>query len=259
MRKRGIVITPRFYANGRKFLFAEDYNIQQADLKKYLLYWDKIEFPNNNIISIGDSPDIRFLKEIGILSRTEIQFDFDNLCGDCDYGCAYIHAQLAALKIRNEREPGCWSMAQTGNILNLPIEKSQEARTIEVDLYNAFPVPSDAVSLDDILFFKERREAELMAFRSAMDLLYLELISASDIPRAKTAAIDRLENTLKDLHKVANESWMPKLISSLKVELNVPNLLSRAMVGAGLGTIFGVSPSLGAAIGAIAAPLCQYR
>jgi len=89
-----------------------------------------------------------------------------------------------------------------------------------------------------------------------MDQLYLEVIDSSDIPRAKTAALDRLERTLKDLHTVTTESWSSKLLSSLKVELNIPNLAVAGTAGAALGpTILDISSPVGAALGATAAAI----
>jgi hypothetical protein len=97
-------------------------------------------------------------------------------------GYGYVLAQAAALQMNNQREPGLWSMAQVGRTVFLPPEVSHEAQAIEIELYNALPIPSDEVSLDDILLFKDRRNDELLALRRAMDRLYLEVVNTAAFP-----------------------------------------------------------------------------
>jgi hypothetical protein len=171
MSERGIVITPRFEFDGKALHFPGLVGLEAEALRRYLLYWDKIDYPDNNLIGIGIGPDEQFLIEEGILKRTEIIFQ-----GSGSVAHAYVFAQAQALQINNQREPGLWSMAQTGRALFLPPEMSHETRAIEIELYNALPVPSDEVSLEDILLFKDRRNDELLALRAAMNQLYLEVI-----------------------------------------------------------------------------------
>jgi hypothetical protein len=143
-------------------------------------------------------------------------------------------------------------MGQTGSKLLLPSELSHETQALEIELYNVLPVPSDEVSLDDILWFKDRRNDELLALREAMDGLYLGAIDSSDGPRAKTAAIARLERSLRDLHKVVNESWAPKLLSRFKVELDVPSAVGGAAFGS---AALNILPILDEAIGVAASAI----
>ena len=86
-----------------------------------------------------------------------------------------------------------------------------------------------------------------------MDQIYLHIINSADIPRAKNAALGELEKTITELNRVVNETWPQKLLSSLKVEINVPNLVTHALLGSGLATTLGVAAGAGAAIGAASA------
>jgi hypothetical protein len=248
---RGIIITPKFDFDGTTLHFPGLVGIDPVSLRQYLLYWDKIDFPNNNLIGIGSSSDIQFLIDQNILSRTEIKFS--NFHGNIGYG--YIYSQIEALKLKNRSEPGQWSLAQTGNHLFIPDDVSDETKTFEIELYNMLPVPSEFVSLDDIILFKNRYNDELIAFRSQMDELYLGIINSGDIPRARIMALTRLEQAIKDLNIVANESFASRLLSSLKVELNLPSLLATAITGSFTGAAFGLSPEIGAAIGATSAAI----
>ena len=70
---RGIVICPRFSASGKNIELNCD--IKPEDLRRYLLYWDKIgyAFPNGlgkpNLDSLND---LRYLSEVGVLSEYDI-------------------------------------------------------------------------------------------------------------------------------------------------------------------------------------------
>lgn len=247
---RGVIVTPKFEFDGRTLCLSNS-KIDAVALREYLLYWDKIDFPSNNILHLVASNDDQFLIDVGVMSRTDIRFN--NFRGNI--GDAYIKAQLEALKIRSKEDPGLWTMAQNGSTLFLPPELSHETRSIEIELYKALPVPSESVSLGDILKFKDYRRDELLAFRAAMDQLYLEVIASPDTPRAKTVVLNKIERTLEDLHKVSNESWVSKIRSCLKVEINLPALATHALAGVAICESIGVSPSLGAAIGVVGAAI----
>lgn len=248
MAVRGVVITPKFAFDGRTLSTGSGFD--PISLRHYLLYWDKLDWPDNNIISLGDGgPDIEFLKSTGVLERTVIKFT--GFSGNIGY--AMLGMQVAALQFRNDKDPGSWSLAQDSQVLVASPEGTVEARSIEVELYSAIPVPTRDVSYDDVLDFKRRRESELKSFRSAMDDLYQDVIASVDIPRAKLQAIVRLERSIQELNDVFGESFSKRFLSSLKVELNVPNIAALAVGGAAAASTFGIPLAIGASAGAIAA------
>jgi hypothetical protein len=100
LSERGIVITPRFDFSGQRI--STTGGLEAEDLRRYLLYWDKIDYPHNKMISTGAGPNEQFLIEAGVLSRTEVRLD--NFSGDIRYG--YSLAQVRALQMNNQREPG---------------------------------------------------------------------------------------------------------------------------------------------------------
>lgn len=250
MGSRGIVITTPFEFDGN--MLSTKGPIDPISLRQYLLYWDKIDWPDNNLISIGgETPELLFLIDAGLIERTVIRFA--SFSGNFAYSLLIM--QEAALALRNKQEPGCWSLAQPRKQLILPDEASEKYRTIEVELYQSIPVPVAAAPIEDILEFKERRRDELISFRGIMDSPYLEVINSCDLPRAKTRTINEIEHNLSDLNRVFNETWKEKLLSTVKVELNIPNLATHALTGAGTAVVFGFSPAVGAAIGAMTAAL----
>ena len=221
-----------------------------AALRQYLLYWDKIDWPDNNVVSFRtDHPDIAFLESAGIMSRTHV--DVKELFSDV--GKALIRAQHVAFSTRNRDEPGAWSLAQQSSYLAAPEEDTTPTRFIEVELYSAIPIPGGEVAFEDILNFKLRRRDELRRFRSGMDDLSQQVSASDDLPRARIQALDKVDQALQDLHRVFDETFTDRLISSVKVELNVPALAGAAALVGVASTSFGLPIAAGAALGAIAA------
>ena len=66
--ERGIVISPDFHflPNGSTYFEAA---VDQDELRKYLLYWDKIEVPLTSMV-LFECSDFDFLNDAGILTRT---------------------------------------------------------------------------------------------------------------------------------------------------------------------------------------------
>jgi hypothetical protein len=246
MTKRGIIITSPFTFDGRTLNIINS-GIDPVFLRHCLLFWDRIDWPDNNIISLGgETPETQFLTESLILTRTKIKLD--RFSGNIGY--SLIIMQEAAFRFHNDTEPGLWSLAQESTNLVLPRETSTEKRTIEIELYKYIPVPDRVVSLEDILNFKEKRKDELLSFRSLMDGLYREIMNSKDIPRSKIAAIEKLQISIADLHRVMKESSIKRCLSTLKVELNLSDLIKDALLsGAVANVAFGISPEMAAIIG----------
>jgi hypothetical protein len=135
---------------------------------------------------------------------------------------------------------------QTSNVFKLTPEKTYSAKdalekgpVVELDLYQAIPVPLSDVPMEAILKFKQDRRAELLRFRHAMDAFYRKIIDDRDIPRAKTAAIEEIELSLLELTKVMNESrWaIIKANTDISADLKVEGTIGLR------GGTFKVTPS----------------
>lgn len=226
MNKKGIVVSPPFesvYTGGISCGGDPD----PLELRKYLLYWDEIDYPTNTLIHIS-SNDIYYLQTTGVLKRTHVNFRGTVSSG---IGQFFIAAQEAAFKKNQEDEPGCWTMAQLSNV---PFyTQSSIGLGVEVELYDMLPVPSQDTPLLDILEFKHKRNDELVAFRCYLDELNEKIITSKDIPRAKNAQLSRLELSLKDIDRTINESGFKRITTNLK---HVINSDFSGVVGAGLGS-----------------------
>lgn len=174
---RGIVISPIKIIGRNSMLI--DGGINPEKLKQYLLYWDKIDFPQSNIIGFGNSPEIEYLKEIGVLKQSRIGIDSSGEMTEL-----YVKSQLKALELNNEKERGCWTLGQENIELVLPKSESIVKKGVEIDLYKSLPIPAEEVSLEDILIFKDERKDELLNFRELMDNLYIEFLKSADSERS---------------------------------------------------------------------------
>lgn len=253
MHERGLVIIPEFSVNipeNRLELRNVGPQFMTEAVRRNLPYWDKFDLPDNQLIAIGLPDDLEHLRSQGILHKSDIRFPYHGTGAEF-----WVLSQYEAWRQNEEREPGTWSLGQSGTDFWLPESTRIETRTIEVELYSILPVPGPNTSFNDILEFKSRRFAELQAFRVAMDDLYSSITSNSDIPRSKVVAITKLENALENLHKVAAESWSQRLLSSLKVEVSLPRLASGAAIGVTLASSVSLPVNWGASIGAAAASL----
>ncbi len=224
MDRRGIVISPQFQIlpNGAiNFGSSPD----PFDLRKYLMYWDEIDYPTSNLVHVESSSDIQYLEETKHLKRTVVQFSSANI--DEKF---FISTQEAAYRENNSKEPSTWSMAQLSSTQCYTQQTSKIG--VDFELYGMLPVPSENTPLNDILEFKELRKDELSDFRAHLDEIYQKIISSSDIPRAKSSEISKLELAVKNIDKTLNESAIRRKITNLRNTINDDFL---GIAGTGLG------------------------
>jgi hypothetical protein len=162
----------------------------------------------------------------------------------------YIHTGADPLYYGNSR------MYHEADLMNINlVDSCRNAPLIEMELYRALPAPPPEVSFEDILEFKNRRKDELLSLRYALDELYLEIIDSNDAPRKTGLVLRKLQKNLLMLHKIYDERWKQKLLSTLTVELNLKNVASGSIGGAALGSIFSIPIEIGSALGAAATAL----
>ena len=65
---RGIIADCVF--NGDRTSLSINGGIDPFRLRQYLMYWDKIDYPLNNIICVESTPEEKYLEEVGVLQRT---------------------------------------------------------------------------------------------------------------------------------------------------------------------------------------------
>jgi hypothetical protein len=128
MAERGIIIIPEFTIEGNILKIRREFS--QISLRHYLLYWDKLDWPENNIVPMKDEgPDIKYLKSVGILERTKSSAslyykNYADMVRDMQLGASLIV------------QPGSWPLTQDLRKLG-PSEGTLEIRNNELELNSA--------------------------------------------------------------------------------------------------------------------------
>lgn len=244
--KRGIVISPPFEVLPEGGIRCGG-GPSQEDIRKYLLYWDEIDYPDNNFVSIGADPDIQFLISSGVATRTRVQFQGSMLSGNGEF---FLMAQQAAFEKHDNETPGLWSLAQLSHTPYFA--NSTPTIAIEYQLWNTLPVPTADVPLNEILEFKEKRKDELLALRIYLDEMYQSVSSATDIPRATNLEISKLGLALGEIDRTLDESGISKALASLRgyISGEFTNITGTGLGAAGIAPFIEMSPLIAGAIGA---------
>nr|DAO88071.1 MAG TPA: hypothetical protein [Caudoviricetes sp.] len=203
-------------------------------LRQYILYGDKIDYPNNNIIGYELTPDEEFLLKCGVLERTMCNFS-----GTVSIGAdLLLDIQLAVFNEHLKQENEIWSIAQPTREIILPENQSILKENLQVELYNCLPVPTIDTPFETILDFKRRRNSELLAFRALLDNMYEDIISHPDADFAKRKSIENIENALIDIDRTLEESKIKRLLKNMKAQINMGKLAELGIELAG-GTVVG--------------------
>lgn len=205
---RGIIVSSE-YSGDKNTLVMHNAGIDPLKLRQYILYWDKIDYPSNNLIFMPLTPDEQYLENVGILKRTHVNISFN---GSLPINPEiFINSQLAAFNKNNSVEGEIWSIAQPTKEVILPHKDSIETRSLQVELFNCLPVPTRDVNLEDILNFKEHRYDELQEFRWLLDEMYDEIINSCDKDLTKNKSIEKLQKKVLDINRVMDESKIKKM------------------------------------------------
>lgn len=256
------VITPstEVLTDGERFVMKD--GIPAERIRYLALYWDKVVLTDTNLMSTSLSDDAILLESAGILRKQKYKVPTSEIRGQGSQVFPKLHLE-SLCKVTEEltlQNPGQWTLEQIGDQLILPPEATQELITADFKLHNCLPVPLPDFPIDKLIKFKYDRDAELQALRSCLDDLYLEISRSQDIPRAMVAQISRLEAAIRDLDKVAKESWKQRFLVDRKVslDLNLGSLKDGALTAGSIGATFN-SPVIGLIAGAGATVLSNLK
>lgn len=250
---RGIITTPNKFELGNNS-FKVTSSLTKEDIRFYLMYWDKIVVPTNNLIHVG-IPDEKHLLECGAISRPQVRhqgaFSGNTAATAIMMGQCTITQELLKDKSTD------WVIHQAGDKLLLPERFSHINNVLRVTLAGALPVPNADVPINEILEFKERRSDELGALHIALDELYIDILKSPDQNLSTQKAFEQLKLDIENLNKVSFD-WFKltkKYDISAEFNLNGRDLVIAATSGGLLNGSLGLDMQLGAAIGAIVSTL----
>ena len=168
---RGLIISNPMEIDAAKNYISAKGQLDPSELRFSLLFWDKFVFPRSNLLSpVGDEGE-EFLVSVGVLSRPIYTYSGGHPA------LIAFDTYMRAFSDLEKMEPGVWSLSQGEKSLfiNNSAANLINDSGMSLELIRAIPVPAADVPLNEILEFKERRNAELMIFRAHIDKLVLEI------------------------------------------------------------------------------------
>lgn len=230
--KRGIVIsTPIIARKGLLQIDAVPLDAQQ--LRYWLLFWDKLNFPQLDALYIDTGNEGQFLETAGILERHQVNDVVINMSGDPTEDRPeeqFQHHFLRAFRELDAKEKGVWSIATGEQSISLDDDEFDEGRGVLFRLHHALPVPGEDVPLDDVLKFKEKRRDELLALRYHLDAAYLRITTSPDRSFSMNSELAAIELALINLSNSSKGSGIKKWVpASIDVELQIASGINAAV------------------------------
>jgi hypothetical protein len=223
-RERGLVISCPIKISGTALQVASS-NLDLQELRFSLLFWDKLDYPTNNLIHIDLDPEGQFLESAGVLKRTNIR-----VTGSGDMASGFLNAHVAAFRNLDARELGVWSLATGANSVSFPEADLDLGRGVIVSLHRAIPVPDKDVPIQDVLEFRARRRDELIALRHYLEDIYERIISAGDGALALEKEVERLQSAIDGHVRVSRESGFKLRLVDMDASLNFVPAVTTAAV-----------------------------
>ncbi|HAV1351160.1 DUF6236 family protein [Vibrio parahaemolyticus] len=202
--ERGVITSPmsfKFNMTG----FSVSSAMSSEMIRYYLLYWDKLIVPDNNLVSYG-LPDEHDLLGTGkvLRPRSVLHGSFQG----AEIGQAIISEQCKWADFFKKDPTTDWVVHQHGaKQIYLNEESSDYKNTLRFRLSNALPVPSKDVNINEVLEFKEYRRPELLALHECLDELYLEVLRSPDTDLSGKQAVAKLTESINNLDRVSKERF----------------------------------------------------
>lgn len=241
--ERGLVVSCPVKITETSLAFGKT-ALDPQELRFSLLFWDKLNFPEINMIRIGLDRDSQFLADEGILSRASmhalVMSDPAGL-----YASMHVNAYLQL----DKAEPGVWSLGVGENSISFPDAHLDVGRGVLVGLFRAIPIPDREVPIQDVLEFRLKHQDELLALRYHLESIYQRIISAGDGELALTSEIENFDKAVADHIKTSKESKLPFRGMSLDASLNIPAAVLAGFSGYAATLSLSASLLAGAAAG----------
>lgn len=219
--KRGIITNPAKMDRNDSNSVSISGSISISDLNYYLLYWDKIVMPTNNIFHFAVNNEEELIKT-KILERPRIAFSsWSTNSQDGSYDPFVIAQSIVANNLISTDKNFDWTIHQIGDGIAIGNEQKKEYNSIKVELLQCLPVPNEGVNFQEILNFKEKRSDELIQLHSNIDDLYLEILSSPDQDLKTRKIISELKNSIDNIDSVSKEKFKSISKYNLTTELNL--------------------------------------
>lgn len=219
--------------------------VDLAELRAVLFLFDKIDWPKTNLFKVLGNAETDFLENEGILGRSG-----HSLVGAETLRHSITDADLKAWEWHERDEPRRWALGRGASAA--PGELDEGDAALFTKLANVIAVPAVEVPLQDVLEFRLRRRAELLALRTEIDRAYGRIVSSADRAHAWMAESDALITAVADQRRVAAEAGWRTRLGSVASSMKVGDLQAAGVAAfATLTTGGSVSAALIAGTGAL--------
>jgi hypothetical protein len=258
MPTRGVVIVgdPRF--DEKQSIVLPPY-LPIERLRRLLLYWDWICCPELLFITKSSSATIRsdsaVHRDWGLLKAEGILIETSFASGKPDSEVftvkeaidAHLYAAVISAKALNDGQnpdySGVWSVGQFGHSFKWQFGEKPSKSVVQASLVACLPVPGPEVTTESIIEFKQKRRAELLRFRAALDAMVTKIAEASDVRDEYVRVKEQIELSLLDLHRVLDESRFQKILSTARILVDFKQSSGVNTIIAALAGAFGANVS----------------
>lgn len=222
-QQRGAVILPEMHieqSNPGVSIKGSDFD--PFVIRTALLFFDRIDYPANNIIQIGpETPP--GLEDWGGWQRTRTEFTGAKGNQLLD---VFRRSLVSTFEALDERESGRWTIARSAASNLIPQSALSPNIAFSLKLHNALPIPDQTVPYDEVLLFKDRRQAELTSLRHHMETIGLEVARHGYGGLAETIAFESFQKALADHISVSKETNFLKRLTSIEMKFHWDELLN---------------------------------
>ncbi|WP_100075730.1 DUF6236 family protein [Chryseobacterium camelliae] len=196
-------------------------NLSTADLNYYILYWDRIVMPTNNIIHQA-IPNEEYLIKLGILERPIVRFNsWSTNVENGSYDPFVVSQGIIANKLLLEEKDTDWTIHQIGEEVIIAKDFQKKYASLKVGLLNCLPVPIEGVNSEILLEFKNKRKDEFEKLHQSIDHLYLEILKSPDIDLQYKISKSEFIKALQDIEKISTENFAKTQKYDLTTEINI--------------------------------------
>lgn len=217
---RGVIASPAlFEVDTDKDMFSLKRGLTPEEIRYYALYWDKVTIPTNNIMNVRVSEEAVLL-ETGVITRPIVTIVGQFGAAGIGDSLAIAQAETAKNLIGSASDTD-WVLHQVGPSFSLPEKFQTQQRSLRFDLYNALPVPSSDVHIEEVLEFKLRRKDQLNILHNSLDELYIQILNSGDPELVSLKEVANLKTAIEELNQVTNERWKQTRKYDFSAQLNL--------------------------------------
>lgn len=229
---RGIMLVPFFHEQGASGTLETHADLSADQLRFGLFFWDRIAWPSLPYLESNGNVDTDFLSSAGVLLRPEIQLPPTSMSP----GKSLAEAYFREFQKLEEKEPGRWSLSaeSEADIKTFLGDRVGSDRGITVSLHRAIPIPTGDTPLHDLLEFKLKRDAELLALRTELDDCKRLITSSTDREEVFATQRDRIDAACADLLAVSREWKLPVRIADMSMAFEINGTIVASVAAATL-------------------------